>query len=121
MKIELKELFCIEWEFNRKIILDSDTAYTVTVFFGPKDSKISEAFYVTICNLDYVKKKEKQNGFFNGLWHLVTENPEEESLEKYFQSQICLLSGETWEDYYQKLRLVGRSEFEDYHGRTQGS
>jgi hypothetical protein len=26
-----------------------------------------------------------------------------------------LLSGETWEENYQKLRLVGRSEFEDYY------
>ena len=114
MKIELKDLFCMEWESNKEIILDSDTAYTVTVFVGPIDSEISNAFYVTICNSDYVRKKEQEDGFFNGLWHLVTENPEEAKLREYFQSQIRLLTGEVWEDYYQKLRLMGKSEFEDY-------
>ena len=114
MKIELKDLFCIEWEFDREIILDSDTAYTVTAFFGPAGTEASEAFSITICNLDYVKKREKEDGFFNGLWHLVIENPTKENLKEYFQNQIMMLTGETWEDYYQKLRLIGESEFEDY-------
>jgi catechol 2,3-dioxygenase-like lactoylglutathione lyase family enzyme len=114
MKIELKDIFCIEWEFDREIILDSDQAYTVTAFLGPADTEESEAFYITVCNLDYVKKREKEDGFFNGLWHLVIENPTKEKLKKYFQNQIMTLSGETWEDYYQKLRLIGQSEFEGY-------
>lgn len=114
MKIELKDLFCMEWELNKEIKLDSDKAYTITAFIGPSDSEASNAFYVTICNTDYVKKKEQEDGFFNGLWHLVIDNPEKGRLVKYFQDQIRLLSGEAWEDYYQKLRLIGKSEFEDY-------
>ena len=114
MKIELKDLFCMEWEFDREIILDSDTAYTVTAFFGPAGTEASEAFSITICNLDYVKKREKEDGFFNGLWHLVIETPTKENLKEYLQNQIMPLSEETWEECYQKLRLIGMSEFEDY-------
>jgi hypothetical protein len=115
MKIELKDLFCMEWEFNREIILDSDKAYTVQAFFGPADTEESEIFDITVCNLDYVRKKEKEDGFFNGLWHLVIENPTKDKLKEYFQNQIMLFSGETWEECYQKLRLIGKSEFEDYY------
>ena len=114
MIIEIKDLFCMEWEFNKEINLDSTTAHTVTVFIGPIDSEKSNAFYVTICNLDYVKKKEKEEGFFNGLWHLITENPNKEKLMKHFQNQIENFNGRTWDDYYQQLRLMGRSEFENY-------
>jgi len=114
MKIELKDIFCVEWEFNKEIILDSDKAYTVTVLVGPTNTKASEAFNIIICNLDYVKKREKEDGFFNGLWHLVIENPTKDKLKEYFQNQIMMLSKETWEEYYQKLRLIGESEFEDY-------
>ncbi|MDR2552364.1 MAG: immunity 8 family protein, partial [Treponema sp.] len=114
MKIELKELFCMEWEFNREIMLGSEKAYSVTAYIGPADSEASNAFYVTVCNIEYVKKKIQENGCFNGLWHLIMENPKRETLEKYFQGQIDLLSEKTWEDYYQKLRLIGQSEFEDY-------
>jgi hypothetical protein len=114
MDIELKDLFCIEWEFNREIILNSDKAYTVEVFIGPTKTEISNAFYVTVCNLDYVKKREKEDGYFNGLWHLIIENPDRGKLMEYFQNQIKLLAGDVWEDYYQKLRLIGQSEFDDY-------
>jgi hypothetical protein len=114
MKIELKDLWCIEWEFNREIILDSDKAYTVQAFLGPADTEESEIFNITVCNLDYVRKKEKEDGFFNGLWHLVIENPTKDKLEKYFQDQIMTVSGKTWEECYQKLRLIGQSEFENY-------
>ena len=48
MKIKLKDLWCIEWEFNREIILDSDQAYTVTAFLGPAGTEASEAFYIQV-------------------------------------------------------------------------
>jgi hypothetical protein len=41
-------------------------------------------------------------------------NTKREFIEEYFKKVIKGLAGKTWEEYHQKLRLIGKSEFEDY-------
>jgi hypothetical protein len=53
MIIEIKELFCMEWEMGKEIVLDENHAYSVNVYVGPVDSNMSESFTVTICNRLY--------------------------------------------------------------------
>ncbi len=39
MKVVLKELFCVEWEFNREIQLTADKSYSVTAYIGPAETE----------------------------------------------------------------------------------
>jgi hypothetical protein len=114
MKIALKELFCIEWEFDREIVLDAEHSFSVTAYIGPDKSEKADGFTVTVCNCDFIKGEIKRNGYFSSSWYLVLDNPTRENIENYFIEKIGQLSGGNWDDYYQKLRLIGKSEFEDY-------
>jgi hypothetical protein len=116
MHIILKELFCVEWEFNREMILDEDHAFTVEAYIGPIDNNCSECFSLIVCNEDYVRKAIKKDGRFYGLWHLITNSPTKDSISEFINSEINKLKGKEWNDFYQKLRLIGESEFEDYAG-----
>ena len=112
MNITLKELFCVEWEFDREIILDECHCFSVSAYIG--DENGTEGFLIKICNEDFVKREIKEKGFFSGLWYLVTNDPSKKNIEKYFNDEIKKISGNNWQECYQKLRLIARSEFEDY-------
>ena len=93
----------MEWEFDREMALDENRAFSVIAHIGPNDSPISEGFTVTVCNVDYVRRIIKQCGYFSGLWFLILDNGKLESIEQYFSTAISKLSGETWDDFFQKL------------------
>ncbi|MCP4162961.1 MAG: hypothetical protein GY760_23105 [Deltaproteobacteria bacterium] len=114
MKIELKELFCMEWELGKEIVLDKDHSFSVSAYIGPSNSNISECFTVSICNIDYLETQLESNIVFNGLWHLILINPDEDIIKNYFKDKINNPKGETWESCIKELILIGESEFEDY-------
>lgn len=114
MNVEIKELFCTEWEFDKEIILEENKTISVSVYVGPVGTNIKESFTVTVCNINYISNIIKKDGCFNGLWHLVLKEAKREIIEKYFQNKINDIKGDSWEDCYKKLRLIGKSEFEDY-------
>ena len=114
MKLELKELFCVEWEFNREIQLTAHKSYSVTAYIGPAGTEQAEGFIITVCNLDYIKQVIAQQEFFDGRWHVVMENPTKDNIIKYLQRILPCEYFKDWTEAYQKLRLIGRSEFEDY-------
>ena len=62
MNIKLKELFCVEWEFDREIILDECHSFSVTAYIG--DENGTEGFSIKICNEDFVKREIKEKVFF---------------------------------------------------------
>jgi len=115
MKIILKDLFCMEWEFNREIVLDEDQSYSVIAYIGPNDLEIAEGFEVIICNCEFVQKQIVNHSFFNGLWHVVVNDPKKDNIESYFTKVIEEFSEASWNDCAKKLRLIGKSEFEEYH------
>ena len=57
MKVILKELFCIEWEFGREIQLTADISYSVTAYIGPAETEQVEGFTITVCNFCYCHDK----------------------------------------------------------------
>lgn len=114
MKVILKELFCVEWEFGREIQLTADTSYSVTAYIGPAETEQAEGFVITVCNSDYVKRIVNQQGFFDGRWCVITENPTKDTIIKYFYKVLPRKDFKNWPDALQNLRLIGQSEFEDY-------
>lgn len=114
MKVVLKGIFCIEWEFNKSLVLDENTTYSVTAYLGPSDNEACELYTITVCNLAYVNQCIRNKGFFCGLWFLVIENPTKEKISQYFTEMLPKEDFETWDDAFQKLRLIGQSEYEDY-------
>ncbi|MGP1601931.1 Imm8 family immunity protein [Treponema sp.] len=114
MKVILKELFCIEWEFGREIHLTADISYSVTAYIGPAETEQVEGFTITVCNFDYVNRIVEQQEFFDGRWCVIMENPTKDNIMKYFYEVLPQRDFKNWPDALQYLQLIGQSEFEDY-------
>lgn len=114
MRVLLKEIFCMEWEMGREIVLDENCSFSITAYVGPQDSEISESFTLTVCNTDFVCKVVKQSGVFNSMWNLVTNDPSKGSIDQYLTDVISKIEGKDWGDCVNRLRLIGQYEFDEY-------
>lgn len=114
MKAVLNEVFCMEWELGREIVLDENRTFSIEIHVGPEDSNVSESFTVTVCNVDFVRKVIDRNGVFNSMWHLVLSDPSKEIISQYYAEIVSKIEGNTWADCVSRLRLIGRHEFENY-------
>ena len=114
MKVELKEIFCMEWEFGRELKLDENHSFSISVYVGPENSEISESFTLTVCNIDFVRNVVNQKGLFNSSCYLIIDNPDKNIIEKYIADMISKIEGNDWSDCVNKLRLIGQYEFDDY-------
>ena len=99
-----------------EITFDTDVcaAKPMVISAIPAGTEQAEGFIITVCNLDYIKQVIAQQGFFDGRWHVVMENPTKDNIIKYLQRILPCEYFKDWTEAYQKLRLIGRSEFEDY-------
>jgi hypothetical protein len=75
MEITLKELFCLEWEFDREIMPGAEHSFSVTAYIGPDKSEKADGFTVTVCDCDFIKGEIKSNDCFSSSWYLVLDNP----------------------------------------------
>ncbi len=114
MKAVVKEIFCMEWELGREIILDESRTFSVVAHVGPEDSEVSESFTMTICNTDFVRGVVDQCGVFNSMWHFVMNDPAKDTVQKYIIDTISRIEGKAWSDCVEKLRLIGHYEFDEY-------
>jgi len=114
MRVAVREIFCIEWELGREILLDDNHSLSIVIYVGPENSDISESFTLTLCNTDYVKRIVEENGGFNSPWYLIMDNAEKENVCRYLSDIISNITGQNWTECVQKLRFIGRYEFDEY-------
>jgi hypothetical protein len=115
MKIEIKELFNMDWERGNEISLDRHRKVSINVHIGPSDSEISENFTIYICDLAFVKRELIDKGIFQGKWTYVVQDTSKQEIYNFVNEYISEMHYERWRDYSDKLRLFGQSEYEDYN------
>jgi hypothetical protein len=115
MEVELKELYSTPWEFGEEVILDEEHVLAVQAFIGPRETNVSQCFLITVCNQKYVQKRIREVGLFNGLWYLVMDFPDQKKIREYVIRFIEKHDFDSWDEWHSKLRLLGKSEYEDYN------
>lgn len=115
MRAELKRLYCADWDLKSSFVLDDDTEITIDAFIGPNTDHSSQCFSITICTPGFIQKKVSDGGIFNGRGFLIVDSLDVEKIRLYIKSFCDKCSGNEWIEIEQKLRLLGRSEYEDYH------
>ncbi len=74
-----------------------------------------DEFIVTVCSVDWVRDRIKEDGLLSGRNLLIVEGFSWSRIHAYLEKYVSSCSGSSWKEIASKLARLGHWEYENYH------
>lgn len=93
-----------------------DFALNVRLLVGPEDSPGEESFDITVCSVEWVRRRVAIEGQVDPRHHLIVDKFDWPRLHTYLRRRVEACEGDDWLAVATALARLGHWEFEDYRG-----
>ncbi|PWK93637.1 immunity protein 8 of polymorphic toxin system [Pantoea allii] len=112
MKVTLKSIDCMHYDFKTYIPEDDQVAITLTLTIGSYDSEAGDNFDIFICTPEWLCKHQWLPELMRHT--LLVRKYDLDEITKTITDYIDQCEGKDWMDIVQKLSRVFAWEYEDY-------
>ena len=114
MKSIVKSFICIDHDplelYTPKDIYNFEL--WLQIFVGVEDQVGEEMFQLCVCSTKWIEKNHTKKGGLIGLYHIIFIEYNYDKIRDTIK-KIFSVEGNNWDEIYQKLSLIGLSEYQE--------
>ncbi|CAH1520230.1 conserved hypothetical protein [Vibrio owensii] len=115
MQAELKQLHSPDVNFDTYWPEEIDNfSFLLQAMIGPKGEDTSESFEIHVCTPKWLINNTVKTDILCGRHMMIVVDYNIKRIEQFISNYCERCVGNNWQEVEEKLRELGRSEFQDY-------